>query len=161
MSTPASSDHRLKLCLKRCGVILFRCLTFPGLLCWSPAISATVSKSLWICLVDIWPISRPSKTYPSSRPFKWSCRASRTGFGRMEVRCFPPLPFTMCRYPPGPSRCSTFKAATSETRRPQPAINHRRAASRGLGAAASSLCHSSRVRNSSGCMSIVLDVMIY
>jgi hypothetical protein len=62
------------------------------------------------------------------------------------------LPFTTCRYPPGPSRCSTFMAATSDTRRPQPAMSQRRAASRGVGAAASSLCHSSRVRKSSGCM---------
>ena len=86
------------------------------------------------------------------RPRRWASRASRTGLGRMEVRCLPPFPSTMCGYPPEPSRCSTFKAATSETRSPQPAMSHKRAASRGVGAAASNLCHSSRVRKSSACM---------
>ncbi len=62
ISIPASSDHRLKLCLNRCRVFLFRCLTLPDLVSWSPAFSAASLSNLWICLVEIWPLSLPSKT---------------------------------------------------------------------------------------------------
>lgn len=37
---------------------------------------------------------------PAAPFLKVASKATMTGFGRMDVRCLPPLPLTTCRYPP-------------------------------------------------------------
>ena len=61
----------------------------------------------------------PDLCYPLSWPWRWVSRASRIGFGGMQVRLLTSLAFATCRYHSAPSK-SYFNVTHSETWRSAP-----------------------------------------